>query len=77
MKVIPLHQHRFLKEVNAPDFAGKIIEKAEMVEPDQRIRLYFTDGSYLSVGNFVEKVCDPDLSNFAHFRISPAFCENV
>jgi len=77
MKVIPLHQHKFLKESNAPDFAGKVIKKAEMVEPDQKIRLYFTDGSYLSIGNFVEKVSDPELSNFAHFRISPGYCENV
>lgn len=77
MKKIPLHQHWLLKENDAPDLAGKTISRAEMIGQDKTIRIYFTDDSLLSITNFVEKVDDPELVNFAQFKITPSYCANV
>ncbi|MGK0188271.1 MAG: hypothetical protein ACI9R3_004063 [Verrucomicrobiales bacterium] len=71
-----LHKHKIMQEMGAPNLSGKIIEKATWINADEKIRLYFTDGSFLSIGCYIERLQENGLRNFLKFAITPAYGEN-
>ena len=70
----PLHLHYPLTQCKTPDFCGKTIEKAVAVNKGESFRLYFTDGSLLTISNFIERQQSP-YKNIVRLELNAGYAE--